>query len=345
MNIKPIAGLCLLALAACSEKNPNAPGFVVASFDGGKITRSELTAKTGSVAKQFGSKLEDLDPMQASMLQWQVLNKLINDKVILNKTGSALNKEVKTQVDQQLDVFKKQCASDEEFKSRLSQSGMTLDDLRSEITPQVALKYLVEKQFTDIKAPTEADAKKFYDSNGRLWNQEEKMRMRYIYLALPANTSDAVRKEKKASAEAIRKRVTGGEDFAKVAGAVSDEKSSSARGGELPELSPGQLPPEFQKAVLPLKAGGISPVFESSDGYHIVQVVQRLPARVVPFEEVKGRILNSLKGESLKDNAAKLIDQLRTASKIQINIPNPMEAMTKKAVVPPPAGAAAPAKK
>ncbi len=340
MKIKQIAVLCLLAVIACSPKNPKDPGYVVASFNGGKIVRADLTKKASLIVKRFGSRIEDLNPTQASMLEWQVLNEMVNEKIILKKVDPVFAKEIKPKVDQQIDALKKRFPDETQFKANLTQSGISEEDLRYDIARRVALEYLVAKENPTVPPVDDAEVKKFYEQNPQYWNQDERLHMRYILITIPKNAAEDVKNQKKAAAEAARKRVTGGEDFGKVAASISDEKASGSRGGELPEMSPSQLPPEFQKAVLTLKPGGISPVFQSADGYHIVQVVQRIAARVVPFAEVKDKIANSLQSRRRVDEARKLIEKYRQDAKVEIRIPNPSSSLGQgpagPALTPPP---------
>lgn len=67
------------------------------------------------------------------------------------------------------------------------------------------------------------------------------------------------------------------EDFATVAKAESDDKSSGANGGELGVIMPGQTVPEFETAVWALPVGKTSDPILTRFGYHIVQVEQRTP--------------------------------------------------------------------
>jgi peptidyl-prolyl cis-trans isomerase C len=69
-----------------------------------------------------------------------------------------------------------------------------------------------------------------------------------------------------AKAEAIRKRILAGEDFAKVADAESDDLP------DLGQVTRGQLPAEVEKVAFTLKPGDISEPVKTTFGYHIIQV-------------------------------------------------------------------------
>jgi peptidyl-prolyl cis-trans isomerase SurA len=70
-------------------------------------------------------------------------------------------------------------------------------------------------------------------------------------------------------------RLEGGEDFATLARAHSDDRGSAANGGELGWTSPGALVPQFEAEVNKLEPGQISQPFRSPFGWHIVQLIDR----------------------------------------------------------------------
>jgi len=75
--------------------------------------------------------------------------------------------------------------------------------------------------------------------------------------------------------EQLRIRIEGGDDFAKLAKANSDDKLSAAQGGDLGWSSPGRLVPQFEEVMNQLEIGQISQPFETQFGWHILQVLER----------------------------------------------------------------------
>jgi peptidyl-prolyl cis-trans isomerase SurA len=70
-------------------------------------------------------------------------------------------------------------------------------------------------------------------------------------------------------------RLTGGDDFANLARANSDDTGSALKGGDLGWLSPGDTVPQFEAIMNELAPNQISQPFKSSFGWHIVQVTER----------------------------------------------------------------------
>jgi peptidyl-prolyl cis-trans isomerase C len=83
-----------------------------------------------------------------------------------------------------------------------------------------------------------------------------------------------------ATARDLLAQLQAGKDFATLALAYSRDLSSRAAGGDLGWFPRGLLTvPEVEQAAFGLQPGEISGVVHSSLGYHIVQVIERDPAR------------------------------------------------------------------
>jgi peptidyl-prolyl cis-trans isomerase C len=114
--------------------------------------------------------------------------------------------------------------------------------------------------------------------------------------------------EAKAKAEAIRKRIVGGEDFAKIAKEESDDTSSGEKGGDLGEFKKGMMVPPFETAAFALKTGDISEPVQTPFGYHIIQVQTHTTKTLA---EVKPEILAQLKPNAARKAVADLTDKAK----------------------------------
>lgn len=102
----------------------------------------------------------------------------------------------------------------------------------------------------------------------------EQVHARHILVATEAEARD------------LRARLVGGADFAQLARTYSLDVTTAARGGDLGWFSRGQLlAPELEAAAFGLVPGGLSDVVHSALGYHIVQTLERDPARPLSLEQ------------------------------------------------------------
>jgi peptidyl-prolyl cis-trans isomerase C len=95
-----------------------------------------------------------------------------------------------------------------------------------------------------------------------------------------------------AKAQALRKRIAGGEDFAKLAKEASDDTGSGANGGDLGSFKKGMMVPPFEAAAFSLKPGDVSEPVKTQFGYHIIQVQTH---SVTTLDQAKPDILAKLR--------------------------------------------------
>ena len=91
----------------------------------------------------------------------------------------------------------------------------------------------------------------------------------HIMKMTPRGESDSVVAAKKALIDSIAAIVTP-ENFAEVAKAESDDRGSSARGGDLGWFGKGMMVKDFEDVAFSLQAGQISKPFQTMYGWHIM---------------------------------------------------------------------------
>ena len=87
----------------------------------------------------------------------------------------------------------------------------------------------------------------------------------------------------------LRKRVLDGEDFAELARAYSDDKSTAADGGNRGWATAGRFAPQYEAAITNTRLNGVSSAFRSREGWHILRV--------------EGRRSQDIGGQVLRDQA------------------------------------------
>ena len=122
--------------------------------------------------------------------------------------------------------------------------------------------------------------KKFYDNVSKGWESftpgpdeprymnGEALAARHILVKVDANATPEQKVAAQKKAEGIRAEATPA-NFAKLA-ANSDEPGAGERGGDLGLFGKGQMVPEFEKCLMAIKPGEISPVCATSFGFHVI---------------------------------------------------------------------------
>jgi peptidyl-prolyl cis-trans isomerase D len=171
----------------------------------------------------------------------------------------------------------------------------------------------------EAKKPTDAEVKAFEAANGdriqkayqedaARWDQKRKVRVRHVLAKVAPGGDDAAAKKKIEDAKA---RVQKGEDFAKVAAALSDDENTKDRGGEIGFVSEGLFDPAFASAALALEKGQLSEPVKSGSGWHLIQAEEVAEAKQVPLDQARPQIAREL---LLRDRAKALADERAKAA-------------------------------
>jgi peptidyl-prolyl cis-trans isomerase SurA len=103
----------------------------------------------------------------------------------------------------------------------------------------------------------------------------EQTRARHILARVNELVSET---EARRKVTVLRQRIVEGANFAELARLNSDDTASAQRGGELSWTVPGDLVPEFERAMNALKVGEMSQPVRTPFGFHIIQVEERRTA-------------------------------------------------------------------
>lgn len=111
------------------------------------------------------------------------------------------------------------------------------------------------------------------DRRGGEGNQViEQSKVRHILV----RTSETVSESQAESAiRALYQQIRDGADFAELAREHSDDPVSGSDGGNLGWVSPGQMVPEFEQAMMAADVGELKGPFRSQFGWHILEVQER----------------------------------------------------------------------
>jgi parvulin-like peptidyl-prolyl isomerase len=161
-----------------------------------------------------------------------------------------------------------------------------------------------DKTSPDTLAVPEDSIGAYYAAHPIEFTEPARVRVRHILFRVDPSDANQRREEARSRARAARARIQKGEDFAALARALSDDKASGARGGELGEYLRSQLVPEFAAAAFALPAGEVSEPVLTTYGYHLIQVDQRIDPRLRPLDECRSEIRKFLAG-SMADSVAR----------------------------------------
>ena len=136
---------------------------------------------------------------------------------------------------------------------------------------------------------TEAILQKRYDDQVSRFKTAERRQASHILIEVEGGANAPADKLKAAlaSATSLLERARKGEDFAELARANSKDLGSANQGGDLGFLEKGTSEPAFEAKLFSMKAGEISEPVLTSQGYHVIKLVEIEAERVKTFAEAR----------------------------------------------------------
>jgi peptidyl-prolyl cis-trans isomerase C len=289
---------------------------VVARVNGEELKKTDFERMLHTLEQRAGQKIpaERRDEIVRGALDQLVVYTLLSQE--------SRNRGIKvadTEIDQKIEQLRKQFPNQEAFAKALTDRGLTMDRLKHDAQVDISVNKLMDAELANEPAPSEQDAKTFYDKNPERFKEQEKVRASHILIKVDQKAPEAAKQKARAEIDEVLKQAKAGGDFAKLAQEHSQD-GSAAQGGDLDYFTRDRMVPEFAKVAFELKPGQISDVVQTQFGYHIIKVVDHQAARTVPYEQVDAQIKQFLGNQKKQQHTEAFIDGLKKKSKIEVLI-------------------------
>jgi parvulin-like peptidyl-prolyl isomerase len=273
---------------------------VVAKGKGVEIKRSQLDEEFIRVKAQATANGRQITSDQSTLLERQILDGLIQLRLLLAKATEADLAKGKEQFASSLEQNRtNRNLTVEEFNQWLGPQlrllGVTREQWEKQNADQAAARIVLEREM-NVKV-TEDEAKKYYEDNPSKFEEPEMVHVSHILISTqdPATRSDIPDDKKTAKrklAEEILKRAKSGEDWGKLVKEYSEDPVSKDKGGEYTfaraSVDPNRaMVPEFENASFGLNTNQISDIVTTSYGYHIIKLLEKLPAKKEAYSGIE----------------------------------------------------------
>ncbi len=161
-------------------------------------------------------------------------------------------------------------------------------------------------------ALTDEAMHKVYDDAIKDMGKQEEVHARHILIRANAG-DDKANKDAEDKIKAVIVRLNKGEDFAKVAGEVTEDPSGKANGGDLGYFTKEQMVPDFADVAFKLDKGQISGPVKTQFGWHVIKVEDKRIKPPPSFDEVKPQIEQFV----VRKAQADLVTKLRADGKVE----------------------------
>lgn len=295
--------LAIMAAAGCQWLG-NSGRENVATVDGVGILLSDFNER---MVKKLSLMVDapSLNEKQLVLLKADVLNELIDEKVMINRADklgiSVSDGELKKRIEEIEKDYPEE-GFKELFKGRESHYRTWKEELRK----RVILEKLIHQEVNPHITVTDEEILSYIKSHAKEGVSEERVRISQILLP------------DREKADAVLERLNNGEDFAKIAKEVSTGPEAE-KGGDMGFFSRGVLPEALDRVVFSLSPGKISKVVETPYGYHIIKVLEKEKAGEVLSAKAREKVRAKLKREKEDRAYTEWLGRLRAGAVIKIN--------------------------
>jgi len=344
-----IAMTCLPALAAGQVVEE-----IVARVNSQIITRTEFLRSKD----QLKDDVKQQDAANADKLyaerEKDVLRDLIDQQLLIEK-GKDLGITGDTDLIKRLDQMRKDMKLDtmEELEKAATAQGISYEDFKQNMRNQIITQKVIGEEVGSHLNIAKDEEQKFYDEHKSEMEQPESIKLSEILIApakpvkagekstpggaavSPPATGDAPKAQEpppeaakaadeaatlaaaEAKANDLLKQIRAGANFDDVAKKYSDGPSAS-QGGDLGSFKRGTLAKELEDKTFTMKAGEVTDVIRTKQGYVILKVTSHQAAGIPSLKEAEPRIQDALYYQKLQPALRAYLTKLREEAYIDI---------------------------
>ncbi len=312
---------------------------IIARVNNSIITRSDYARSKD----QLKDEIKQQDPGNADKQyadkERDVLRDLIDQQLLLEK-GKDLGITADTELIKKLDEMRKQMNLDsmEELEKAASSQGISYEDFKQNLRNQIITQQVIGREVGSHLNITKEEEQKFYEAHKSEMEQPEQIRLSEILISTqkpaPANPTAVKPPEAapptpvlpeadqlaaaEAKANTLRDQIQKGAAFDEVAKKSSDGPSA-AQGGDLGLFKRGTLSKELEDRTFAMKAGEITDVIRTKQGFVILKVTEHQMAGIPTMKEMEPRIQDALYYQKLQPALRIYLKKLREESFIDVH--------------------------
>ena len=262
---------------------------------------------------EIASKKEEFRKNLTNDLISELLIKDRADRLGLNVTGDDV-KDAIEKLKQQYGL-----TTDQQFNESLQKSGLTRPEMEARLRDTILMNKVIARELRGREELTDKELRERYDREKERYRLPERARLREIVILKPDNAAGI--EQARQRVQQIAEQARNSADFALLAKTASQAPTKD-KGGDLGEVTRGELLPELDKAVFNSTAGTVLGPIEAKTAWHILKVEQRLPSEVPAFESIKEKLRKDASDDAWQRDYKAYIDRLRKDAFIQINEAN-----------------------
>lgn len=194
---------------------------------------------------------------------------------------------------------------------KFAEAGLEERRVRDDIEARLRVDRLIGAVTSKARNPKPKELADAYRRDKQRFQTAETVRAAHIVKHVERGVTA---QQAKQAADDLYARLQEGTSFEHLADSESD---CPGNGGDLGYFARGKMVQEFEEVVFKLPVGAVSGVFQTVFGFHIAKVLDRQPAGVRPFSEVKEQLQKEFMDRRRTKLLEEYVDRLRAGATIE----------------------------
>jgi parvulin-like peptidyl-prolyl isomerase len=266
------------------------------------IIRQEVNA----TRPRYEEMVDGLDPVQKEIQLWDWSRETVIERALLRQEAMRDPRPIpEEQIAEAVAAMKAHIAG------QPSVEMPSEEYMRREVEEALKLERLIQAATSKVPVPKHKETGEFYKKNRERFVAPELVHAKHIVKNVDEQTTED---QARAAIEEAAKQLQAGRAFEDVANETSD---CAGNGGDLGFFPRGEMVDEFDRVVFDMQPGEVSPVFQTTFGYHIAKVYARRPAGYLGFQDVREHIEKTLLRQRRETALENFVDQLKAKANIR----------------------------
>lgn len=291
---------------------------IVAKVNGQIITKTQLDREVQNFLEQLGpAPTAEEELRRLTQVRPEVLERMIDNMLVLQlaeerglKVPPQYFEEWKAKVMKEMNL-----ESEEELVRQMELQGLNMEQFRQKWEEGLLIQEVRRIEVDNKISVNEPEIEKYYQEHVTEYTEPPRVRIREIVVRFGAD--DEVQAEEEV--RRLHQDILQGASFAEVARLESDSSSRDA-GGDLGFFEEGELAAALNEVAFSLLLGEVSDVIRLGSAFYLIQVEERMEEKVLPLDEVRKTIADSIFQRKLEEQGKKYMTQLREHAIIEVKL-------------------------
>ncbi len=306
------------ALPAAGQSEPGRENRVVLRVNDRIVTLYEYQRALAVQIRDIRNAPGLTDPRRQELLGEagrMIMKALFEEQLILSRADQLAVVVDESDVEEQIRAMWERAGieTEEQFQDALAQQGMREEDFRDQMRKQLRSNIVRGREVAPRVDLADEDLRRFYRDNEERFAISERARFEEVVIlegVVPADRMAPL-------ASLARTRLTAGTEATEVVEGLGE----GATAVDVGWVTPGDLAAELDAVAWDLQPGDVADAVAARGGLHVLKMLEREPASVQPFEDVREAIEREERGRLFDEEYLLYMEELADAAYIVERLP------------------------